>query len=122
LRTPLVSLDEIAELKAALKARPPGGFDSVLEGLAEHLGYIVHGLRQLGADDDELAHDIELLLRAAGTDRASIRTARDLLMKLDYPRAITAMMTQVARKAKPAPSTFAERMRLQADMPHHRID
>ncbi len=112
-----VSLAEIAELRAAHAAQPPGGFDNVLETLAEHIGYIIHGLRQLGADQDELVHDVELLLRVSNTDRESIRAARDLLAQLGYPREITSMMARVARKAKPAPPRFAERMRLQSIKP-----
>lgn len=119
--TSLVSLAEITELRAAFKAQPPGAVDSTLEGLSEHIGYFIHGMRQLGAGQDQLVHDVELLLRATDATRESIREARDLLMKLGYPREITAMMTQVARKAKPAPPTFAERMRSQAARPHHRI-
>jgi hypothetical protein len=121
LSTSPVSLAEIAELRAAFKERPPGAVDNTLQTLAEHIGYFIHGMRQLGADQTELAHDIELLLRASNTDRESIREARDLLAQLGYPREITSMMTRVARKAKPAPPTFAQRMRLQAARPHHRI-
>lgn len=109
-----VSAVEVSELRAAYAAQPPGAVDNTLEGLAEHLGYVIEGLRQLGADQDELVHDVELLLRASGQNRQDIRTARDILVKLGYPRAITAMMGQVARKARPAPPTLAQRLRLQS--------
>jgi hypothetical protein len=101
LSTPKVSSVEVAELKAALAAQPPSDVGTGLEGLSEHLGYAIEGLRQLGADEGELAHDLELLLRASNQNREDIRAARDILAKLGYPRAITAMMSQVVRKAKP---------------------
>jgi predicted secreted protein len=116
-----VSAVEVEALRAALAAQPLSEVDSTLQSLAEIIGFAIHGLRQIGAEADELTHDVELLLRASNQNREDIRKARDLLMLLGYPTEITSMMTQVARKAKPAPPTFAERMRLQADMPHHRI-
>ena len=109
-----VSAAEVAELKAAHAAQPTSDVDNTLQSLDEQLGYSIEGLRKLGADEGELVHDIELLLRASGQSREDIRAARDILMKLGYPRAITVMMGQVARKAKPAPPTFAQRLRLQS--------
>jgi hypothetical protein len=85
-----------------------------LQTLAEHLGYVIEGLRQLGAEEGDLVHDVELLLRASGQNRQDIRTARDILVKLGYPRAITSMMGRVARRARPAPPTLAQRLRLQS--------
>jgi hypothetical protein len=114
LSTSLVSAAEVSDLKAALAAKPPSQFDSTLQTLAEVLGLAIEGLRQIGADPDELAHDLELLLRASNQNREAIREARDVLVLLGYPTEITAMMTQVARRARPAPPTFAQRMRLQS--------
>jgi hypothetical protein len=117
LSTSPVSAAEVSELRAALAAQPPSDVDSTLQSLAEIIGFAIEGLRQIGADEDELVHDVELLLRSSRQNREDIREARDTLQRLGYPRAITAMMGQVARKAKPAPATFAQRMQLQSLQP-----
>jgi hypothetical protein len=115
LSTSPVSAAEVSELRAAHAAQPISEVDTTLQTLAEHLGYVIEGLRQLGASQDEVIHDVELLLRASGQNCEAIREARDMLMRLGYPREITAMLGQVARKAKPAPPTFEQRMRLKAE-------
>jgi hypothetical protein len=120
LSSPPVSLAEVSALKTALAAKPPGEFDSTLQTLTEVLGLAIEGLRQIGADPDELAHDIELLLRASNQNRRAIREARDVLVLLGYPTEITTMMTQVAKKARKAPPTFAQRMLAQANIPTSR--
>ncbi|MBR1298555.1 hypothetical protein [Bradyrhizobium sp. AUGA SZCCT0042] len=99
--TSLVSVAEVAELKAAHEAQPPGDVDTTLETPAEVVAFLVHRLRSIGADEEELAHDVELVLRAAEMERESIRAARDTLAALGYGTAITKAMTALARKAKP---------------------
>jgi hypothetical protein len=96
-----VSAAEIAEWKAAYQAQPPGEVDNTLETFAEVIGFLIHRLRAIGADQDELAHDIELLVRVAELDAASIRECRDVLVRLAYPRDLTTLMTRLARKARP---------------------
>ena len=110
-----VSAAEVAELRAAGLALPPGGdVDTTLTTFAEIIGYTIHGLREMGADRDEILHSVELVLRAAEVERESLREARDTLHRLGYGDDLAKVLTQVARKAKPKPPTFAERMRLQA--------
>jgi hypothetical protein len=106
--------DDVVELRAAYAAQPPGTPDTTLTSLAEHVGFLIHKLRSIGADEAELLHHIEVLLVASSQDRTAIRTARDTLQRLGYGDDLAKLLTRLARKAKPAPPTFAERMRLQS--------
>jgi hypothetical protein len=114
LSTSPVSAAEVSELKAAFAAKTPGEVDTTLQTLAEHIGFVIQGLRQLGADEDELLHDVELLMRASGQNREDLREARETLQRLGYGDALAKLLTRLARKAKPAPPTFAQRLRLQS--------
>jgi hypothetical protein len=119
LSTPSVA-DDVDELRAAYAAQPPGTVDSTLQILAEHLGFLIHRLRSIGADEVELLHHIEVLLVASNQNRQDIRAARDTLQRLGYGDDLAKLLTRLARKAKGAPPTFADRMRLRPVMPPSR--
>jgi serine kinase of HPr protein (carbohydrate metabolism regulator) len=112
--------DDVVELRAAYAAQPPGTVDTTLQSLAEVVGFLIHQMRTIGADQDELLHNVEVLIRAANQNREDIRRARDTLQRLGYGDALAKLLTRLARKAKPAPPTFAERMRLKAIKPSSR--
>lgn len=102
------SADEIDELRKqgqALNLDNIGG--TVLETLAEQLGFFIYEWRHLGADQDELLHDLELLIRASDLDATEIREARDTLKTLAYGADITRLLTALARRA---PSKAAYRL------------
>jgi hypothetical protein len=68
---------------------------------AEVIGFLIFRLRSIGADAAELAHDVELLVRAAQMDRETIREARDTLALLGYGPDLSKLLTHLARRARP---------------------
>jgi hypothetical protein len=100
-----VSAAEVAALKAEADAyvAKQEHVDGTLQTVAEAIGYAIYGLRSIGADREELLHDVELIVRASGMWRDEIRTARDTLAKLGYGRDLEQLLTQLARRARPRP-------------------
>lgn len=98
-----VSQHAVDELRREGEELGFDGVDHVLRSLAESLGYLIYQLRAVGADEDEIADDIELLVRATELPPDAIREARDVLARLRYPNVIIKRLTMVARKAKPTP-------------------
>ena len=97
-----VSQHEVDELRRRGQAQSLDDADTTLQSVAENLGFLIHQLRHLGADQAEVLHDIELLVRAVELDRESIREARDILLRLGYGRDLGLLMTRLARKANAA--------------------
>jgi hypothetical protein len=104
-----VSAAEVAELRREGAELNLDDVVNVLHTTAEHLGYLIAGLRSLGADQSELLHDIELLIRAARLDRVDLRQARDVLRSLNYDPAVIRLLTALARKAPPPPVRWRHR-------------
>src|SRR5258706_8705973 len=83
---PAVSAAEVAALKAEGEARGLDGADNALETVAEQLAFLVYECRHFGADQAEVLHEVELLVRAVEFNRSELREARDVLRALNYPR------------------------------------
>jgi hypothetical protein len=109
-----VTQSEVDELRREGEARGLDDVDTTLQSFAELLGFQLHQWRHFGADQAETLHDIELLIRAVALDRESIRAARNTLVALGYGRDLGLLMTRLARKAKPRPPTWRERMAARA--------
>jgi len=115
---PVVTAAEIAELRREGQAqRGRDSAEITLRSLAEVLGYMVLQWRHHGADQEDLLHDIELIVRSTDQFQGSIRAARDTLAGLGYEAAILRLLTRLARKAKPMPPWWASTGRAR---PHHR--
>src|SRR5258705_10106560 len=99
----VVSTSEVDEWRREREGINLDNVEVDLETPAECLGYLIAGLRSLGADRDELLHDVELMIRASELDRSAIRQCRDVLKALNYGQDITALLTRLARRAKPEP-------------------
>jgi len=110
-------VDDVAELRAAYAAQPPSTIDVTLTTVAEHVGFLIHRLRAIGAEEGELLHHIEVLLVASSQNRQDIRTARDTLRRLGYGDDLAKLLTRVARKAKPASADIADLMRKRSVIP-----
>jgi hypothetical protein len=100
---PAVSAAEVAELKAEGEALSLDDVDNTLQTTAEIIGYLIHQLRSIGADQAEVLHDVELVVRAAGMWREDVRQSRDILLRLGYGRDLAMLLTKLARRAKPRP-------------------
>jgi hypothetical protein len=85
--------------------------DNTLQTVAEIVGYLIHQLRSIGADQAEVLQDVELVVRAAEIDRQELRAARDVLRSLNYSPGLIKLLTALARKSKPKPPPWIERMR-----------
>ena len=100
-----VSSAEISELRAAHQARLQlGDVDNTLQALhttAEVIGFMIHEMRGAGADQAEMLHDVELVLRAANVHGEDIRQARDVLARLGYGADLAKTMTGLARRVRP---------------------
>jgi hypothetical protein len=101
-----VSAAEVDELRRAGEARGLDDADTTLQSVAENLGFLIHQLRHLGADQAQVLHDIELLARAAEFNKSELREARDVLRALNYPPAISQLLTALARRAPPRPPPY----------------
>jgi hypothetical protein len=97
------SVAEIAELRREGQALSLDDVDRTLQSLAEIIGFFIHQLRSIGADQAEVPHHVELLVVATSVDRTDIREARDVLLRLGYGRDIGLLLTKLARRAKPKP-------------------
>jgi hypothetical protein len=100
---PAVCAAEVAALKAEGQAQSLDGADATLETVAEQLAFLIYESRHFGADQAEVLHDVELLCRAVPFDRSELREARDVLRALNYPPAISKLLTRLARRAPPRP-------------------
>lgn len=105
-----VTQAEVDELRREGEARGLDDVDNTLQTYAEIIAFQIHQWRHFGADQAETLRDVELLIRASELDRESIREARDILLRLGYGRDLGLLMTKLARKAKPPPPTWTERM------------
>jgi hypothetical protein len=103
---PAVSAAEVAALKADGERMSLDDADTTLETVAEIIAFQVHQCRHFGADQAEVLHDVELLVRAAELDREAIRTARDTLGSLGYGADVTKLLTALARRARPKPPPY----------------
>src|SRR4051812_47498359 len=103
------SLAEIAELRREGEALSLDDIDRTLQSLAEIIGFFIHQLRSIGADQAEVLHHVELLVVATSVDRTAIRTARDTLGSLGYGAGITRLLTRLAKKAKAKPPYWIAR-------------
>ena len=101
-----VSQHEVDELRREGQAQSLDDADNTLQTVAENLGFLIHQLRHLGADQAEVLHDIELLARAAEFNKSELREARDVLRALNYPPAISQLLTALARRAPPRPPPY----------------
>ena len=101
-------VDDVAELRAAYAAQPPGTIDTTLTTLAEHIGFLIFKLRSIGADEAELLHHIEVVLTALSTCREDLLEAEAELRQLGYV-AISSTLRRLARRAPPRPSTWREK-------------
>ena len=98
-----VTAAEVAALRAAGQAQSLDGADTVLESVAAQLAFLIYQCRHFGADQAEVLHDVELLVRAVEFNKSELREARDVLRALNYPPAITMLLTALARRARPRP-------------------
>jgi hypothetical protein len=116
---PAVTAAEVAELKRAGQAtlHRRDATESRPHSLAEVLGLMIHEWRHHGAAQEDLLHDIELIVRSTDQFQGSIRAARDTLAGLGYEAAILRLLTRLARKAKPMPPWWASTGRAR---PRHR--
>lgn len=80
------------------------------ETCAELVGRMVYELKSLGQTGPDLVDDLELFCRAAEFSRTELRAARDVLRALNYGTDITKRLTAIARRARPRPPSWAERM------------
>jgi hypothetical protein len=112
-----VTQAEVDELRREGEARGLDDVDRTLQTYAEIIAFQIHQWRHFGADQAETLRDVELLLRALELDRESIREARDILLRLGYGRDLGPLMTALARRAKPRPPVWIERMRARAAYP-----
>lgn len=109
-----VSAAEVVALRAEGEAMSLDHVDTTFNTPAENLGYLIHQLRSIGADQAEVLHDIELLVRATDMWREEVREARDTLGALGYGTDVTKLLTGLARRAKPRPPTWRQRMAAKA--------
>jgi hypothetical protein len=101
-----VSQREVDELRREGQAQSLDAADCTLQSVAEILGFQIHELRHLGADQSQVLHDVELLVRAVEFNRSELREARDVLRALNYPPAISQLLTRLARRAPPRPPPY----------------
>ena len=96
-----VTQQEVDELRHEGELLDLDAADNSLQSLAEVIGYVVYQWRQFGADQDELEHDLELLLRALAINQYELRQARDTLKTLRYSPGVIKLLTRLATKAGP---------------------
>jgi hypothetical protein len=108
---PVVTVAEVDALRREGEATLPrrDATENRLHSLSEVLALMIHEWRHHGADQKQLLHDIELIVRSTDQDREAIRQARDTLAGLRYDAAILRLLTQLARRARPKRDYRADR-------------
>src|SRR4051812_34371745 len=99
-----VTVAEVEELRAAGREVSLDDLENVLTTTAEIIGFLIHNLRSIGADQAEVLHHVEVLVVATEMDRSDIREASDVLVRLGYGRDLGKLLTALARRAKPPPT------------------
>jgi hypothetical protein len=112
-----VSQHDVDELRREGQALSLDDVDHTLRTNAEVIAYLIYGSRSIGADQAEQLRLVELLVRAVEMTRENIREARDVLQALSYPPELTQLLTALARKAKPEPPSWIERIRRRPRLP-----
>jgi hypothetical protein len=101
-----VSQHEVDELRREGEAQSLDAADCTLQTSAELLGFVIYSARSMGADQTETLAMVELLVRATDMWREDIREARNVLQALNYPPAISQLLTALARRAPPRPPLY----------------
>jgi hypothetical protein len=92
---------EVAELKAEGQAMKLNFSEHVLDTPAEIIGGLVFEMRAMGVNEDDVLHDVELLVRSSDFTREELREARSVLRSLHYDRKLIALLTKLSNRARP---------------------